>query len=257
MAVALELAEGLGDEVGHVEVRGAAVGEGLVEVELGELEARERAGLVVAGVDADGAVRDVDAVAAEAPAQRQQRRRRVAEDAGLAVVVLVRIRVARPEEVLRASVSRGCLLAVEAGVDVEGVLVLVKERERAEEVEMLGGDGVERTCGAASPKSPLTSGARRQLEAACTGRRCARSRRPGGARAARPRRESRGASARGCRAARRPSLRGRDCWSSSTSATVPGMSSPRSMRSPRRTRVSRPASRGRSESRCPSCLRRP
>src|SRR5687768_6659949 len=88
VAVALELAEGLGDEVGHVEVCGASVGEGLVEVELGEPEAGERAGLVVAGVDADGAVRDVDAVATQTPEQRQERRRRVAEDAGLAVVVL-------------------------------------------------------------------------------------------------------------------------------------------------------------------------
>src|ERR671927_362640 len=100
-AAALELAEGLGEEVGHVEVCGAAVGEGLIEVELGELQAGERAGRVVAGVDADGAVRDVDAVAADAPQEREQGRRRVAEDAGLAVVVLVEVRVARPEEVAR------------------------------------------------------------------------------------------------------------------------------------------------------------
>src|SRR5215211_2792854 len=133
-ATALELAEGLGEEVGHVEVGGAAVGEGLVEVELGQAQAGERAGRVIARVDADGAVRDVDAMAPEAPEQRQQRRRRVAEDAGLAVVVLIKIGVARPEEVARVGLL-WVLLAVEPGVDVEGVLVLVEERERAEEFE--------------------------------------------------------------------------------------------------------------------------
>src|ERR1044072_428067 len=111
-AVALKGGEGFGDEVGHAEVCVVAVGEGLVEVEFGELEAGERRGLVVAGVDADGAVRDVDAVATEATEKRQQGRRRVAEDAGLAVVVLVEIGVARPEEVAGGGFA-GVLLAFE------------------------------------------------------------------------------------------------------------------------------------------------
>src|ERR1700754_3256757 len=84
VAVALEGSEGFGDEVCHVEVRGAAVGEGLEQLELGQAKASERARLVVARVDAYRAVRDVYAVAAEPAEQRQKGRRRVAEDAGLA-----------------------------------------------------------------------------------------------------------------------------------------------------------------------------
>jgi hypothetical protein len=61
----------------------------------------------------------------------------VSEDAGLPRVVLKKLAAARPEQVLRVGLAR-VALAVEAGVDVERVVVLVEERERAEEVEVRG-----------------------------------------------------------------------------------------------------------------------
>src|SRR5207237_9781480 len=87
-------------------------------------------------INADGAVRDVDAVATEATEQREKRRRRVAEDAGLAVIMFIKIRVARPQEVARVRLAR-VLLAVESGVDVESVFVFMEEREVSEEIEVL------------------------------------------------------------------------------------------------------------------------
>src|SRR3712207_9449361 len=67
-------------------------------------------------------------------------RSRVAEQAGLAVVVAEELLVARPEELARVAVP-WVAAAVEAGVDVDGVLVLVVERAAAEEVEVVFGDG--------------------------------------------------------------------------------------------------------------------
>src|SRR5205085_11805269 len=67
--------------------------------------------------------------------------RRVAEDAGLAVVVFVEVGIARPQEVARVRLAR-VLLAFESGVDVEGVFVLVEEREVSEEVEVRGWERV-------------------------------------------------------------------------------------------------------------------
>src|SRR5215208_1317864 len=125
----LELAEGLGEEVGHVEVGGAAVGEGLVEVELGEAQAGERAGRVVAGVDADGAVRDVEGVLVLVEERRRAQEREV-------------LRRQRVEQAALRLLPPGAQLVVEfeAGVLAEGVLaadgrVEPERRALVEEVE--------------------------------------------------------------------------------------------------------------------------
>jgi len=99
-------AEFFGDEVGDLVRDEVAVGEGLVEGEVGEREAGQGRVVVVARVYADGAVRDVDAVAAEATEERQERRRRVAEDAGLAAIFFVKVQVARPQQLVRVRVAR-------------------------------------------------------------------------------------------------------------------------------------------------------
>lgn len=65
---ALHGAQGFGDEGGELVCGGATVGEGLVEGEFGELEAGERGGVNVAGINPDGAVEHVDAVVTEATA---------------------------------------------------------------------------------------------------------------------------------------------------------------------------------------------
>src|SRR6185437_12429235 len=94
--LALHFLEGLRDEGGDLEGFFAAVRIGLVEIEVWEGETTQRGVVVVAGVEADGAVRNINAVATEATAQGQQRRRGVAEDAGFPAVVLVEIHVAHP-----------------------------------------------------------------------------------------------------------------------------------------------------------------
>ena len=114
-----------------MEVGGVAVGEGLIKNQVGQLQTTERRGVGETCVETDGAVRDVDAVPADAPAQRQQGHRRMAEDAGLARVVFEEILIARPEQDLCGCVAR-VLSLPQAGVDVERVLIFVLERKLTE-----------------------------------------------------------------------------------------------------------------------------
>ncbi len=73
--------------------RSLAVGERLIEREVGQRQARQRRVQVVAGVDADGTVENIDAVPSQTPAQRKERRRRMAEHAGFAVIAFVKLHV--------------------------------------------------------------------------------------------------------------------------------------------------------------------
>lgn len=65
---ALHFAQLLRDEGGDLVSLFAAVGEGLKEVEVGERETAQRRLMVVTGIEADGAVRDVNSVTTKAPA---------------------------------------------------------------------------------------------------------------------------------------------------------------------------------------------
>src|SRR5437868_1176688 len=103
-----------------------AVGERLVEHEVRERETSQGRVVVIACVDADGAVRDVDAVAAQAAEEGKKGGRRVAEDAGLTAVMPVKIFVARPEQMASFGLAR-VLAVVQSGVNVKRVLVFVIE----------------------------------------------------------------------------------------------------------------------------------
>ena len=73
-----------------------AVGECLVEGKVRKGETTEWRLVVVACVDANRAVEDVNAVTSDSASQRQQRRGCMSEHAGLAAIVLIKIHVARP-----------------------------------------------------------------------------------------------------------------------------------------------------------------
>ena len=73
---------------------GVAVSEGLIKREVWKLQATQWRVDVVACVNAYGAVIDVYAVATKASPERQKRRGRMAEHAGLAAIVFVKIHVA-------------------------------------------------------------------------------------------------------------------------------------------------------------------
>ena len=115
-----------------------AVSEGLVEREVWKRETGQGRIVVVARVDADGAMRDVDTVATEATEQGQERGRRVAEDAGLAAILFIKLHVARPKKLVRVCIAR-VLTMIQPGVDVKRVVVLVVERHLAKEFQVLGG----------------------------------------------------------------------------------------------------------------------
>src|ERR671938_880165 len=116
------------------------VTESLVEDEVGQLQATERRLRAVARVYTDGAVRDVDAVAAQAPAQGEEGGRRMAEQAGLARVVFEELHVARPEQRVGFRFAR-MFAAIKPCVNVERVIVFVIERHLAEEFQVLWGHG--------------------------------------------------------------------------------------------------------------------
>src|SRR5882724_2263140 len=78
--------------------RRLTVGECLIQRKVRQRQTRQRRLQVVARVDADGAVVDVNAVTAQAAAPRQKRRGGMAKDAGFAVIAFVEILVARPEQ---------------------------------------------------------------------------------------------------------------------------------------------------------------
>ena len=124
-----------------MEVGSVTVGEGLIKNQVGQLQTTERRGVGKTCVETDGAVRDVDAVPADAPAQREKRHGRVAEDAGLARVVFEEVLIARPEQDLCGRVAR-VLVVFETGVDVERVLIFVPERKLTEELKVRGWHGV-------------------------------------------------------------------------------------------------------------------
>src|SRR5437867_3248268 len=94
---------------------------------------------IVAGVDSNRAVTEIDAVTTEPPAQRQKRRRRVAKNTGLAMVALVKIGVAGPEQSMRRTVAR-MLSVFQTRVDIEREVVFVIERQRPKESDLIGGN---------------------------------------------------------------------------------------------------------------------
>src|SRR6266550_9441533 len=104
--------------------RGVAVGECLIKRKVRQRQTGERRLKVVAGVDADGAVEKINPVTAEAAAPGQELRGRVAKDAGLAVVTLVKILVARPEQRVGWTLAR-VLPVFQTRMNVKRVVVFV------------------------------------------------------------------------------------------------------------------------------------
>src|SRR6267378_5239338 len=101
---------------------GAAVGECLIQVEVGQRQTRERGLKVVAGVDADGAVEEINTMSAQAAAPGQELGGCVAKDAGLAVIAFVKILVARPEQRVGRTLAR-MFSVFQTRVNVERVVV--------------------------------------------------------------------------------------------------------------------------------------
>src|SRR5438105_2159574 len=116
--------------------RGAAVGECLIQVEVRQRQTGERRLQVVAGVDADGAVEKINPMTAEAAAPGQELRGCVAKDAGLAVVALVEILVARPEQGVGRTLAR--MFAVfQTRMNIKRVVVFVIQRQLPQELDLL------------------------------------------------------------------------------------------------------------------------
>src|SRR6185436_2614540 len=113
-----------------------AVRKGLVEREVGQRKTAQRRLQVVAGIDADGAVRNVDAMSAHSSTQWQQGRRRVAKDARLAAIVFVKLHVAHPEQGLRRRVAR-VLGWFKTSMYVDCEIVFVVIGQRVEEIQVL------------------------------------------------------------------------------------------------------------------------
>src|SRR5438309_7503778 len=117
----------------------ATVGERLIEREVRERQTAQRRMLIVAGVETDGTVEDIDAVTSESAAQRQKSCRRVTKHAWFAPIVFVKVHVARPEQRLRRAVA-WVLAVVQARMNIERVIILVVERQGSKEIQVLRGN---------------------------------------------------------------------------------------------------------------------
>lgn len=137
----LHRAQFFGDEGRDVVCSEMAVGESLIECEVWKRETGQGRVVVVARINADGAVRDVDAVTPEASEQWQKRGRRVAEDARLAAILFIKVGVARPQQEMRVRFARVFAL-LQPGVDVESIIVFVIDRHLPEKFQMLKGDAL-------------------------------------------------------------------------------------------------------------------
>src|SRR2546425_2996941 len=93
--------------------------------------------MIVAAVEADGAIGNVNAVTPQPPAQGQKSSRRVAKNARLATIVFVELHIAQPEQGLRRALAR-MLALVQPGMNVEGIIVFIIKRHTPEEIQMLG-----------------------------------------------------------------------------------------------------------------------
>src|SRR5436309_11771413 len=111
----------------------------LIEGEVFDLDTRERAFAVAAGIDADATAVDVNPEAARAAIFGQVMRRRVAEETELAVVSSEEVEIARPQQHVRVGV-RGRFARYQAGVNVDGLRVFVKVRQATQELDVRFGD---------------------------------------------------------------------------------------------------------------------
>ncbi len=76
----------------------AAVSERLVKREVRQREATQRRAMVVARVDPDRTVEDINAVSAHSSAQRQERCWGMAKETRFSAIVLIKIHVSRPKQ---------------------------------------------------------------------------------------------------------------------------------------------------------------
>ena len=119
--------------------RGVAVSKNLIQGEVRQRQAGQRRLKVVAGVDADGAVEEINPVTAQPAAPGQERGRRMAKDAGLAIVAFVETFVAGPEQSVRRTLAR-MFPIFQTGVNVKRVIVFVIERQLPHEFDLIVGD---------------------------------------------------------------------------------------------------------------------
>ena len=113
-----------------------SIGKRLVQRKIRKREATQRRLQVIAGIDSDRAVRDIDAVSAHPSAQRKQWCGSVTKNARLSAVVFVKIHIAHPQQGLRRGVA-WMLGGLKAGMHVDGVIVFVVIRKRVEKVQLL------------------------------------------------------------------------------------------------------------------------
>src|SRR5687768_3098144 len=109
----------------------AAVGEGLIKREVRQRKATQRGAVVIAGVDSDRTVEDVDAMPSYSTAQRQERCRCMAEETRFPTVVLIKIHVSRPKQQLGRSLA-GMFSMIQPRMNIECIFVFVIERPLAE-----------------------------------------------------------------------------------------------------------------------------
>src|ERR1051326_343310 len=120
------------DQVGGA----AAVGEGLVEVKRRKRQAGQGGLQIVAGIDAYGAVENVNAMMAHPPSPRQKRGRRMTEDARLAVIVFEEMHVARPQQSLGLAVA-WMLSLLQTGVHVKRIIIFVIQRQLTKKFQLM------------------------------------------------------------------------------------------------------------------------
>src|SRR5256714_8657608 len=108
----------------------------LIEGEVFDLDTREWAFTVAAGIDADATAVDVNPEAARAAILGQVMRRRVAEETELAVVASEEVEIARPQQHVRVCVCRR-LAGDQPGVNIDRLFVFVKVRQATQKFDVL------------------------------------------------------------------------------------------------------------------------
>src|SRR6266481_7101611 len=118
-------------------MRGAVtISERLIQSKVRQRQTSQRRLKVVAGVDADRAVKEINAVTAQAATPWQKRRRGVAKDTGLAVIAFVEVFVARPKQGLGRTLTR-VFSFFQTCMNVNRVIVFVIKRQLPQEVDLM------------------------------------------------------------------------------------------------------------------------
>ena len=94
---------------------------------------------IVAGVDSDRAVEKINSMTPPTSSPRQQGRRRMSKDTGLAAIVFIELHVAAPQQIVRRAFAR-MLAMIQTGMDIKSVIVFVIKRHVAEKIDLVPGN---------------------------------------------------------------------------------------------------------------------